>query len=478
MPRITNIQARKGTATDWSTQNPVLASGELGYDLTNRIFKIGDGSSNWNTLNTINLSSSNITNFNSSVSGLLPTISNSGDNRILTSTGSTVGINAESNLTFDGTNLTAPYLVASNSSGDEGGEIQLAKPPNGTLSGGITIDAYQNRLRFFEQGGSARGFYLDLSSAGTGASTNLAAGGGSATSVSNYADNRVITSDGTTTGLNAESNFTFNGSLLTAPSGNFTNSLQLNNIDVSLIRSYTEVSNFPASGVSNNYYLATDSSRIYQWTGSQYVEMGPTFDSISANSIVGTISDERLSANVPLLPAMTMAWNQPSTTIETLPRMTVSFLVLTSGATLHSFFTPLITLTVSQITMLSGNTLASGLTLARIGLFTYDEATGIATLVARTASDTTLFTATRTAYTRLFDTTGGFPSTYTLQAGVRYGVGLLCIGTTMPTIQGNAGLAEMSALTPRLSAIRTSQSDLSTGTATNAQSQVLYARLS
>lgn len=49
--------------------------------------------------------SSDITNFNSSVSGLLPTISNSGDNRILTSTGSSVGINAESNLTFDGSVL-------------------------------------------------------------------------------------------------------------------------------------------------------------------------------------------------------------------------------------------------------------------------------------------------------------------------------------------------------------------------------------
>lgn len=47
-------------------------------------------------------SSSDITNFNSSVSGLLPTISNSGDNRVLTSTGSTVGTNAESNLTFNG----------------------------------------------------------------------------------------------------------------------------------------------------------------------------------------------------------------------------------------------------------------------------------------------------------------------------------------------------------------------------------------
>lgn len=43
--------------------------------------------------------------FSSSVSGLLPTVNNSGDNRILTSTGSSLGINAESNLTFDGTNL-------------------------------------------------------------------------------------------------------------------------------------------------------------------------------------------------------------------------------------------------------------------------------------------------------------------------------------------------------------------------------------
>jgi len=54
--------------------------------------------------------------FNSSVSGLLPTITNSGDNRILTSTGSTVGINAESNLTFDGNllNITGSGAFSSN----------------------------------------------------------------------------------------------------------------------------------------------------------------------------------------------------------------------------------------------------------------------------------------------------------------------------------------------------------------------------
>lgn len=48
---------------------------------------------------------SDISNFSSSISGLLPTIANSGDNRILTSTGTTTGINGESNLTFDGSLL-------------------------------------------------------------------------------------------------------------------------------------------------------------------------------------------------------------------------------------------------------------------------------------------------------------------------------------------------------------------------------------
>jgi hypothetical protein len=50
--------------------------------------------------------SSDISDFNASVSGLLPTISNSGDNRVLTSTGSTVGVNAENNLTFNGNLLS------------------------------------------------------------------------------------------------------------------------------------------------------------------------------------------------------------------------------------------------------------------------------------------------------------------------------------------------------------------------------------
>jgi hypothetical protein len=64
---------------------------------------------------------------------------------------------------------------------------------------------------------------------------------------------------------------------------NISGALTINNINVSLIKSYTNTSSFPASGVSNDYYLASDSSRFYQWTGSQYVEIGSPPTTVSAN---------------------------------------------------------------------------------------------------------------------------------------------------------------------------------------------------
>jgi hypothetical protein len=71
MPSTNKIQFRRGTSTDWTSGNPVLGSGEPGYDTTNNILKIGNGSQTWSQLNNHNHTSSNITDFNSSVSGLL-----------------------------------------------------------------------------------------------------------------------------------------------------------------------------------------------------------------------------------------------------------------------------------------------------------------------------------------------------------------------------------------------------------------------
>ena len=54
MPRQNNIQFRKGSSSQWISQNPTLASGEPGYDLSNKVLKIGDGTSNWIDLSGIN----------------------------------------------------------------------------------------------------------------------------------------------------------------------------------------------------------------------------------------------------------------------------------------------------------------------------------------------------------------------------------------------------------------------------------------
>ena len=44
------LQLRGTSAANWRQVNPVLAQNEIGYDETNRSFKIGDGSTRWNDL--------------------------------------------------------------------------------------------------------------------------------------------------------------------------------------------------------------------------------------------------------------------------------------------------------------------------------------------------------------------------------------------------------------------------------------------
>ncbi len=47
------IQVRRGTASDWSTVNPILAAGELGIETNTRKLKVGDGTTAWGSLSYI-----------------------------------------------------------------------------------------------------------------------------------------------------------------------------------------------------------------------------------------------------------------------------------------------------------------------------------------------------------------------------------------------------------------------------------------
>jgi len=58
--------------------------------------------------------------------------------------------------------------------GDEGGEIFLNVPAtNTTINSGVNIDVYQNKLRFWENGGANRGYYLDIPSGSNSVGTSL-----------------------------------------------------------------------------------------------------------------------------------------------------------------------------------------------------------------------------------------------------------------------------------------------------------------
>jgi hypothetical protein len=46
----TRMQQRRGTATQWTTADPILAAGEIGFETDTSQFKIGDGTNHWSDL--------------------------------------------------------------------------------------------------------------------------------------------------------------------------------------------------------------------------------------------------------------------------------------------------------------------------------------------------------------------------------------------------------------------------------------------
>ena len=133
-----------------------------------------------------------------------------------------------------------------------------------------------------------------------------------------------------------------------------------------------------------------------------------------------------------------------------------------SGIAYLNFFTPLESLTVTQFTLATGPTAAATVSLVRIGLYSFDGTA--ATLVARTANDTNMFTTQNATFTKAFDTAGGYPSFYTLEAGQRYAVGVIVIATTMPsfvgTSTGSTASAVINSLAPRIAGAISGQTDL------------------
>jgi hypothetical protein len=154
---------------------------------------LGTSSYASNALSSSFSTTSSYASFALTASNITPAITNNTDNYVLTANGNGT-INGESLLQFDGQKLSVLYQA-----GDEGGEILLGKAATNTsLTGsGITIDVWQNRLRFFEQGGAARGYYLDITAGGAGVGTNLASGAPNIVEIMYFNTNATNLSDNT-----------------------------------------------------------------------------------------------------------------------------------------------------------------------------------------------------------------------------------------------------------------------------------------
>ena len=181
------IEIRRATLAEFNAANPVLKSGEPAHAYDANILKIGNGVTAWASLTGVTGGGGGIT------------IADYGDNRLLTSDGTSTGINGESLLTFDGTYLNINSVPVSIS-----GHKHIS----------TDISDFNTSVS-----GLVYGLYASLSGA------------------------------------------TFTG-LISSPSGSFSQSLKLNDTNVSVVghtHSSSDITNFATSvsGLINNGYGLT-----------------------------------------------------------------------------------------------------------------------------------------------------------------------------------------------------------------------------
>lgn len=141
----------------------------------------------------------------------------------------------------------------------------------------------------------------------------------------------------------------------------------------------------------------------------------------------------------------------PVGTLETMPRrlLTQANNAIANGTFNFSFFTAARSMTVGNLKTITGATAAAATpTLCQMALYTVDPVTGAVTLLGNTANDTTLFAATKTAYTR------ALTAPVAVSAGQRLafsiGIATAVAGPTfLSTISGLWPSAELAAL-PRV----------------------------
>ena len=155
----TRLQFRRGTFAEWAAANPILASGEPGYDITNKILKVGDGTTAFASLSGISGGGGGGGGGSTIFTDLLDTPAN-----YTSSAGLLVKVNsAESAIEFGTVDIvtdTSPQLGGNldlNSRDITGtGDVDIAGTitSNGTITGAAIVRAGGSSSQFLKADGS------------------------------------------------------------------------------------------------------------------------------------------------------------------------------------------------------------------------------------------------------------------------------------------------------------------------------------
>lgn len=186
-----------------------LTHGELAYDVTNKRLYIGITAASVLLANT----DGGVASFNG-LTGAVTGVTTGTANTFQALQSFAAGISASGGGTLTNGTYNFSNLKLNTVGGDEGGQIDFGPAiTNTSLTGGVSIDVYQNRVRIFESGGTNRGVYVDLTGVSAGVGTNLIGGGGGAVSSVSGSGNGISVSP--TTGAVVVQNtgvHSFNGS--------------------------------------------------------------------------------------------------------------------------------------------------------------------------------------------------------------------------------------------------------------------------
>jgi hypothetical protein len=180
MPVVTQVQVRRGTASQWTSANPTLASGEWGFETDTLKTKIGNGSTAWNSLAyaTGSVSISNVTGLGTGVETFLATPSSANLRTAVTDETGTGSLVFNDSPTILNAVITQPQATPTFSANaytlvaGDAGDILLAN--NSSTAGTINIptDATTN---------FAIGTQITILQVGTGQITVQAATSGTTT---------------------------------------------------------------------------------------------------------------------------------------------------------------------------------------------------------------------------------------------------------------------------------------------------------